>query len=180
MTGDGQVISENDHPAKPALKESSAPAFKRRILVAEDKADTRESLRRLLEATLPVNVDTVSDGSQALKLLEKAYAVLLTDLKMPHVDGMQLIKEIQTRRLPVTVIVTTGYGSIDEAVKAMQLGAYDFLSKPADPEHLCLVIHSRAATQLWTKWQPCVSSWAPGMPLSTWSAKTHVCTRFSS
>jgi DNA-binding NtrC family response regulator len=53
---------------------------------------------------------------------------------------MQLIEEVQARRLQVTVIVTTGHGSIDEAVRAIQLGAYDFLTKPADPERLCLVI----------------------------------------
>jgi DNA-binding NtrC family response regulator len=114
---------------------------KRRILVAEDNKDTRESLRQMLEMALDVSVDVVSDGSQALTaLLERSYSILITDLKMPRVTGMELIEEVQTRRLPVTVIVTTGYGSIDEAVRAMRLGAYDFLTKPPDPQHLCLVL----------------------------------------
>src|SRR5262249_46027684 len=68
------------------------------------------------------------------------YSVLITDLKMPRLDGIQLIQEIQKRRLPVTVIVTTGHGSIDEAVQAMRLGAYDFLTKPVDFHHLPLVV----------------------------------------
>jgi DNA-binding NtrC family response regulator len=139
-------------PAKKAIPpatnhRSQAPPVKadttsrRRILVAEDNKDARESLKHMLEAALEVSVDTVSDGRQALDaLVEKPYSVLISDLKMPNVNGMQLIAEVQTRRLPVTVIVTTGYGSIDEAVKAMRLGAYDFLTKPADPQHLCLIL----------------------------------------
>ena len=59
---------------------------------------------------------------------------------MPGMDGMELIEEVQKRRLPVTVIVTTGHGSIDEAVQAMRMGAYDFLTKPIDLDHLRLVV----------------------------------------
>jgi DNA-binding NtrC family response regulator len=65
---------------------------------------------------------------------------VITDLRMPHLDGMELIKEIQQRGLPVTIIVTTGHGSIDEAVQAIRLGAYDFLTKPIDMDNLFLVI----------------------------------------
>jgi DNA-binding NtrC family response regulator len=116
-------------------------APKQRILIAEDNADARESLHQLLEIALPVNVDSVADGSQALEaLLQRPYSILVTDLKMPHVNGMQLLEEIQSRRLPVTVIMTTGHGSIDEAVQAMRLGAYHFLTKPADPQYLCLLL----------------------------------------
>jgi DNA-binding NtrC family response regulator len=59
---------------------------------------------------------------------------------MPRLSGMELIAEIQSRRLPVTVIVTTGHGSIDDAVQAIRMGAYEFLTKPSDPQHLCLLI----------------------------------------
>jgi len=111
------------------------------VLVVEDNDDTRKALKRLLEAALGVGVDTVGDGSQALDALKKRpYSLMITDLKMPRVSGMQLIEEVQKQRLPVTVIVTTGHGSIEGAVQAIQLGAYDFLVKPADPQHLCLVV----------------------------------------
>jgi DNA-binding NtrC family response regulator len=114
---------------------------KRRILVADDNEGIRTSLQKLLEIALPVSVDTAADGGRALEALnERSYSILVTDLKMPRVTGMQLIQEIQERRLPVTVIVTTGHGSIDAAVQAMQLGAYNFLTKPPDPKHLCLII----------------------------------------
>src|SRR5512143_631389 len=113
----------------------------RRILVAEDNEDTRVSLRQVLELALGVEVDLARDGNQALSLLlERPYSIMITDLRMPKLDGMKLIEEIQARRLPVTVIVTTGHGSIDEAVQAMRMGAYDFLTKPPDPQHLCLLV----------------------------------------
>ena len=118
-----------------------APDPSRRILVVEDNEDTRQSFQQLLEMALGVEVDLARDGNQALALLvERPYSIMITDLRMPKLDGMKLIEEIQARRLPVTVIVTTGHGSIDEAVQAMRMGAYDFLTKPPDPQHLCLLV----------------------------------------
>lgn len=136
-----------------AIEESTAPArngtvtmgqpftLEQRILVVEDNRDSRDSLKNLLKLSLGVEVDVVADGSQALEALtDRPYSVVITDLRMPHFSGMQLLKEIQERRLNVTVIVTTGFGSIEDAVQAMQMGAYDFLPKPADPNHLCLIV----------------------------------------
>jgi DNA-binding NtrC family response regulator len=115
--------------------------MERRILIAEDSKTTSEQLRTLLEVGEDLAVDTVGDGKAALQALtQKSYSVLLTDLQMPHLDGMRLIESIQQRQLPVTVIVMSGYGSIDMAVKAMRMGAYDFLTKPVDVDHLRLVI----------------------------------------
>jgi DNA-binding NtrC family response regulator len=129
-----------ERAATPEL-EKPAVNTAQRILIAEDNEDTRKTLRSMLSLALGVEVDTVSDGSQALQaLIEQPYSVVITDLKMPRVSGMQLIEEVTQRRLPVTVIVTTGFGSIEEAVKAMQLGAYEFLTKPTNPEHLCLLV----------------------------------------
>jgi DNA-binding NtrC family response regulator len=133
--------------AEPSMANATPPSageaepLKRRILFADDNEDTRNSVKKLLELALPVHVDTVAEGNQALKALaERTYSILVTDLKMPRMDGMQLIKEVQNRNLPVTVVVTTGHASIEDAVQAMQLGAYDFLTKPPNPQHLCLVI----------------------------------------
>src|SRR5437667_5441027 len=116
-------------------------ALKRRILIADDSATTRKDLQHLLEIDLGVVVDTAGDGSEALEALtERPYSVVVTDLRMPKVSGMELIEEVQKRRLPVAVIVTTGHGSIDEAVQAMRLGATDFLTKPIDIDHLRRVL----------------------------------------
>ncbi len=127
-----------------AVALSSVPPevlMERRILIAEDSKATSEQLRTLLEAGGQFKVDAVGDGEAAFKALgEQPYSILLTDLQMPRLDGMKLIERIQERKLPVTVVVMTGYGSIDRAVQAMRMGAYDFMSKPVDPEHLRLVV----------------------------------------
>jgi DNA-binding NtrC family response regulator len=115
--------------------------MERRILLAEDSRDTREQLRTLLTVGDHFTVDTVGDGEAAWQTLtERPYSILITDLQMPRLDGMKLIERIQENKLGVTVIVTTGFGSIDQAVKAIRMGAYDFLTKPVEAEHLRLVI----------------------------------------
>jgi two-component system response regulator AtoC len=112
-----------------------------RVLVAEDLEDTRESLQELLSLKLGVEVDTANDGAEALeKLRTQPYSVLVTDLRMPKKSGLQLIDAILAERIPVTTIVTTGHGGIQDAVQAMRAGAFDFLVKPPEPQHLCLVV----------------------------------------
>jgi DNA-binding NtrC family response regulator len=117
------------------------PSLRRRLLLVDDDRAACRQLQQLLEANPLVRVEARHDGRDALRALaERTYSLVLTDLKMPHLDGMELIQELQTRRVPVTVIVMTGHGSIDQAVQAMRLGAYDFLTKPIDLEHLRLVV----------------------------------------
>src|SRR5438067_2428193 len=112
-----------------------------RVLVVEDMDDSRASLVQLLEMSLGLEVDAAENGALALEMLAKRnYSLVVTDLRMPKVGGMKLIHEIRDRQIPVTIIVTTGHGSIKDAVDAMRLGAYDFLPKPADPQHLCLLV----------------------------------------
>ena len=119
----------------------SAPASTQRLLVVEDLEDARNTLQEMLRLALGVEVDTAADGSQALAMLaERPYSVVVTDLRMPSMGGMKLIEEMQARKISSTVIVTTGHGGVPEAVRAMQLGAYNFLLKPPDPEHLCLLV----------------------------------------
>src|SRR5256885_2341353 len=98
-----------------------------RLLIAEDSQQTREQLRELLEGDKSYQVDTVGDGEAVIAALKKNdYSFLLTDLRMPGINGMQLIEQVRQLNNSVTVIVMTGYGSIDQAVAAMRLGVYDF------------------------------------------------------
>lgn len=114
--------------------------MKRRLLLVDDDAMGVEQLRKLLERD-DLQVDIVSNGQDALSALgEKDYSVVVTDLKMPGMGGMEFIRELSKRRLPVTVIVTTAYGSIDRAVEAIRLGAFDFLTKPIDANALKIVM----------------------------------------
>ncbi len=135
-----------DTPEPSTLTPPPAPTvdgavLPRRVLLVEDDESARQKLQQLLQTDPNLKVDTTKDGEQALSaVIENNYSILITDLRMPKVDGMQLIKEVQRRGLPVTVIVTTGYGSIDEAVQAIRMGAYDFLTKPIDVDNLRLVL----------------------------------------
>ena len=113
----------------------------RRLLLVEDDELAREQLQKLLRADAQLEVTAFGDGEQALReLAQRPYSIVITDLRMPRCDGMDLIREVQKRGWPVTVIVTTGHGSIDEAVEAIRLGAYDFLTKPINIENLRLVV----------------------------------------
>ena len=112
----------------------------RKLLVVDDDAYLTTQLRKLLESE-ELRVDTVSSAQEALTLLSSTdYSLLITDLRMPGMGGMELIREVSQRRLLVTTIVTTAFGSIDRVVEAMRLGAYDFLTKPIDHTNLKLVM----------------------------------------
>src|SRR5260370_16299765 len=125
----------------PAAVSKDGEPVPRRILIVEDNETARRQLQQLLQSDLPLQVDVTGDGNKALQeLAEHNYSIVITDLRMPRLDGMELIPQVQHRRLPVTIIVTTGHGSIDEAVQAIRLGAYDFLTKPIDVDNLRLVL----------------------------------------
>ena len=128
--------------AKPKLDGKSAEPDNRprHLLIVDDNELTCRQLQKLLQTDSSYKVDFLTDANQALKALSNAtYSIILTDLYMPKLGGMDLIRLIHERRLPVTIIVTTGHGSITEAVEAIRLGAYDFLTKPVDVDHLRLV-----------------------------------------
>jgi DNA-binding NtrC family response regulator len=123
----------------PETEPSSLPT--RRILVVEDLEDARDSLQELLSLALSVEVDTAADGVRALELLAaKEYALVITDLRMPRANGMRLLREVRENGHPCPVIVVTGHGSVKEAVEAMRLGAYDFLTKPLDPQQFIVLV----------------------------------------
>jgi DNA-binding NtrC family response regulator len=137
--------TRTDSPANPTAgpvpRAPESSPLPRRILIVEDNELSRRQLQQVLQADLQLEVETTGDGVEALQFLsEKTYSIVITDLRMPRLDGMELIKEVQKQRLPVTLIVTTGHASIDDAVQAIRLGAYDFLTKPIDVDNLRLVV----------------------------------------
>jgi DNA-binding NtrC family response regulator len=138
MAQDAGTIADATRDGEAAVPADDA---RQRILIVEDNADMAEGLRRTLEASLGLPVEVAPNGSKALELLQQtAFSLVLTDLRMPRVGGMDLLREIHARGLRSSVVVMTGYGSIEEAVEAMRHGAYDFLTKPVDPEHLTLLV----------------------------------------
>lgn len=123
------------------IAEGMPEALPQRILIVEDLDDQRTSLQELIKLSLKLEVDTAADGAEGLEMLRaRPYSLVITDLRMPKVTGMQLIQTVQHEQIPVTVIVTTGHGSVKDAVEAMRMGAYDFLTKPADPQHMLLLV----------------------------------------
>src|SRR3954454_2603857 len=112
----------------------------RRILVVDDSDLICQQLSQLL-ARPDRRIKVAHDGTEALEwLVEGNFSLALVDLCLPGIDGIELIREIRQRELPVTVIVMTGFASIDSAVEAMKLGPYDYLNKPIEPPHLELLL----------------------------------------
>jgi len=111
-----------------------------RILIADDEESIRVGLSALLEEE-GFAVDASSDGMEALHRLENGdYGLLLADLKMPGLDGLEILKRMREKSIETVVIIITGKGSIDTAVNAMKMGAYDYLTKPVEPDRLRTII----------------------------------------
>jgi DNA-binding NtrC family response regulator len=116
------------------------------LLLVEDKNELRAMLRKALERN-GHSVDEASDGSAAIqKLRNRRYQLILTDLKMPGASGLEVLRESKQADSTIPVILLTAFGSVDEAVSAMKEGAFDFIQKPVDLDHLKLLVE-RATRQ---------------------------------
>ncbi len=110
------------------------------ILVVDDEEIVRESLSSWLEED-GYEVVTAENGARALERLpERDWTLLLVDLKMPGMDGIQLMEEVRKVRPDLVILIMTAFATVDTAVNAMKKGAYDYLVKPFNPEDLSLSI----------------------------------------
>jgi DNA-binding NtrC family response regulator len=113
---------------------------KLRILVVDDEPDILTLLRHRLEQ-LGYAVSTAANGPEALRrIASEPPALVLLDLKLPRVSGLEVLKQIKQTSPECMVIVMTAYATVEKAVEAMKEGAYDFLTKPLTPGHLELVV----------------------------------------
>src|SRR5262249_12352024 len=104
--------------------------MKGRILVADDEEGVRTFLAEALERA-GHEVVQAADGREALKAArEEPFDVVVTDLKMPNVDGMALVRTLRTEQPDVEIVVLTAHGDVASAVEAMKLGVFDYLQKP--------------------------------------------------
>jgi len=111
-----------------------------RVLIVDDDASSRRLLEVRLRA-LECQVLMAADGREALAAIQQEVpALMLLDLQMPRMDGMELLRTLRKDGIEIPVIVITAYGSIEAAVEAMKEGAYDFIPKPFDPKHLEIVV----------------------------------------
>jgi DNA-binding NtrC family response regulator len=117
------------------------------VLLVEDKAELRAMLRKFLERA-GYKVDEAPDGNTAIeKVRARRYLLVLSDLKLPGSSGLDVLREARRVDGSLPVILVTAYGSVEEAVTAMKEGAFDFIQKPVDLDHLKILLDRGARQQ---------------------------------
>jgi len=120
----------------------------KKLLVIDDEENMRHVLQTLLEKE-GYTVSTAENGRAALELLEtRAFDTILCDLRMPEMDGLSFLKHTRDRKIDATVIVMSAYGTLDQALETIQLGAYDYISKPFKPAEIILTLKKAEERQL--------------------------------
>jgi DNA-binding NtrC family response regulator len=116
------------------------------ILIVDDEPNVRLVFRTALESA-GYRVAEASDGQSALELIRgRDYATVLLDLRMPHLGGLDMLRQMRSEGIAVPVVIVTAHGSMPDVVAAMRLGAVDFIPKPLSPETLRRVV--REAVEL--------------------------------
>ena len=129
-------VSENSSSAAD-LKTAAAAE---RVLIVEDERSTRVGLAELVR-TWGFTTETAADGEEALqKIGAFRPSIIITDLVMPRMDGMQLLRAVQDQGGDITTLLLTAQGSVESAVEAIKVGAYDYLTKPVDPPRLKILL----------------------------------------
>ena len=109
---------------------------KAKVLVVDDEAVVRESYLRTLDG-VRYNVRAAMNGKEALRMMEaEHFDVILLDIRMPEMDGIEVLREIKKRWPECEVVIITGYPSIETAKEAVRLGAYNYLAKPVGPQEI--------------------------------------------
>lgn len=111
------------------------------VMIVDDEPDMLTMLRQVVEKKCHCRVLTAISGLVALDLLNQHHPdVIVTDIKMPDLNGLELLRKIRKHDQTISTVIMTGYGTIDMAVQALKDGAYDFLQKPFDKNHIVRII----------------------------------------
>ena len=116
--------------------------MKKKILITDDEKNIRTTLNCCL-ATEDFEIETAANGEEALKMIleqKKNYDLILLDIKMPDMDGMEVLRKLRLSENKTNIIMMTAYGTIKEAVEAMKLNAIDFISKPFTPDQIRVMV----------------------------------------
>jgi len=120
---------------------------KGRILVVDDEDIVRTSCSRTLSPE-GYEIRLAKNGVEGLKMAsEERFDLVLTDLKMPDMDGIEVLRIIKEKWPETAVIIVTGYQTVDTAVKAIKLGAYDYIEKPSTPDALLSAVAEAMASR---------------------------------
>ena len=113
-----------------------------RILIIDDEKSIRHSLKEILEYE-NYKVDEAPDGIEGIKLAEKEkYDIIFCDIKMPRMDGIEVLENLQNKCPEVPVVMISGHGNIDTAVEAIRKGAFDFIAKPLDLNRILITVRN--------------------------------------
>jgi len=116
--------------------------LKRRVLIVDDEEDILTLLKKILSRKCRCDISLATSGFKALEIVKSWHPdVVLTDIKMPDLNGLDLLKKITALDATITTVIMTGYGTIEMAVQALKDGAYDFHEKPFDNEKIIGSIH---------------------------------------
>src|SRR5919206_1482883 len=125
----------------------------KRVLIADDELN----IRRVLEAILKrdgYEVVTAANGLEALAGMNRGVHTVITDLKMPGLDGMGLLRKLSVDHPDVPVVMITAHGSVENAVEAVKLGAFDYVEKPFDQEQIRQVVSKALKTHALSRRDP--------------------------
>lgn len=113
-----------------------------RILVIDDDTYIRDMLEEFLKGK-GYDVETISNGHDAIEIIKtKAFDVIMVDLKMPGMSGIEILSMAKRLEPDAMVIIMTGYASLDTAIQAIRQGAYDYITKPFQLEEVCIAIRN--------------------------------------
>ena len=120
---------------------------KKKILIVDDEINVCKSIRQAIICD-EYSIDTALSGEEAInKEKENHYDLVITDLMMPGISGMELLNSLKARRPEITIIIVTGYPTIKTAVESVKLGAFDYLAKPFTPKELRSLVSRAFTTQ---------------------------------
>src|ERR1700746_1683441 len=116
-----------------------------KVLIVEDEENERTGLAELVSAW-GYKAETAKDGAEGLeKVSNWAPSIVVTDLKMPRMGGLELLEKLSNEAQTMAVVVVTAQGTIESAVQAMRMGAYDYITKPIDTDRLRTILQNASA-----------------------------------
>ncbi len=114
-----------------------------KALVIDDEQIVLDSVKRILTTEANYEVDTSLSGRQGLeKAIQESYDIVLTDIRMPDIGGMRVLRDVKRAKPALPVVIITGYATVKGAVQAMKLGATDYVEKPFTPDELVQALSS--------------------------------------